>query len=81
MEHHLIPKSRHNKPRMQKRFDRKFMRSHTVTICYPCHKNLHHVLSEQEMGEDYHDVDKLAAHPKVAKFTNWIRHKPPGWRP
>lgn len=79
--HHLIPKSRHNKPRMLKRYDRRYMRSHIAMICYPCHKNLHKVLTEQEMAEEYNEVELLAAHPGVAKFTNWIRNKPSGWRP
>ncbi len=79
--HHLIPKSRHNKPRMLKRYDRKFMRSHTALICAPCHKHLHKTLSEQEMAENYHEVELLAAHPAIAKFVKWIRKRPPGWRP
>jgi len=80
-EHHLIPKSRHNKPRMRKLYDRKFMREHKALICYPCHRNLHRVLTEQEMAEEFNEVEKLASHPGVEKFTAWIRKKPSGWRP
>ncbi|MEM1060516.1 MAG: hypothetical protein AAGK14_14980 [Verrucomicrobiota bacterium] len=79
--HHLIPKSRHNKPRMRRLYDRKFMREHTALICQPCHKHLHKVLTEQELGEDYNEVEKLVSHPDVARFTEWIRTKPAGWRP
>lgn len=79
--HHLIPRSRHNKARMQRRFSKDHMRSAKALLCWPCHTNVHRVLSEQELGETYNTIEALREHPDVQKFTGWIRKKPVGFSP
>jgi heterodisulfide reductase subunit C len=80
-QHHLIPKSRHRKARTRRHFSKDDMRSRMIWICWPCHKNLHRCLTEQEMAETYHSVEALRSHPEVEKFNRWICHKPPGFLP
>jgi heterodisulfide reductase subunit C len=79
--HHLIPKSRHRKARTRRHFSKDEMRTRLIWICWPCHKNLHRCLTEQEMAENYHSLEELKEHPEVGKFIRWICHKPPGFIP
>jgi len=79
--HHLIPKSRHRKARTRRNFSRDEMRALIIWVCWPCHKNLHRCLSEQEMAETFNSMAALKGHQEVEKFTRWICHKPPGFLP
>ncbi len=77
--HHLIPRTRHHNKRNKREFDRDVVKQ-VVGICRPCHSQIHALLSEKELEREYNTVDKLRAHPGVAKFSEWIRSKPPGFR-
>ena len=37
-------------------------------------------LSEKELERDFNTIDRLRAHPEIAKFARWIGGKPPGFR-
>ena len=76
--HHLIPRARHNKPRTRRHHDRDTMKSAIAWLCRPCHKTVHHHLSEQELAEVFHTVDALRGHPEIAKFARWVAKQPPG---
>ena len=78
--HHLVPRARHGKPRTRKLHPKREQREQTVGLCRPCHSQVHAVLSERELAEQYNTIDKLAAHPEVAKFAAWIGTKRPGLR-
>jgi hypothetical protein len=78
--HHLIPRTRHTNKRNKKTFDREEVRSRVADLCRPCHKFIHTVLTEKELEAEYNTVGKLASHPEVRKFVEWIRTKPPGLR-
>jgi 5-methylcytosine-specific restriction endonuclease McrA len=77
--HHLIPRTRHHNKRNKREFDRATVRR-TVSICRPCHSQIHAVLTEKELERGYHTVEALLAHPEIAKFAAWIADKPPGFR-
>lgn len=76
-EHHLIPRMRHRNKRTKRLHDRETLHE-TISLCSPCHHNLHCVLTEKELAAEFNTLDSLAAHPEVAKFTAWIRKRPAG---
>ncbi|HYG78308.1 MAG TPA: hypothetical protein VEK08_25120 [Planctomycetota bacterium] len=77
-KHHLIPRTRHKNKRNKKNFDREEIHSRVLWLCSPCHKNVHAVLTEKELENQYNTLELLAAHPEIAKFTAWISTKPDG---
>jgi hypothetical protein len=78
--HHLIPRTRHSNKRNKREFDRHTVKK-TAGICRPCHSQIHAVLSEKELEREFPTIDRLKAHPDVARFAAWINSKPPGFRP
>ena len=77
--HHLIPRTRHHNKRNKREFERAVVRQ-VVGICRPWHSQIHALLSEKELEREFNSVDKLKAHPGVAKFADWIATKPRGFK-
>jgi len=75
--HHLIPRTRHKNKRNKRQFDRDDVKSRTVAVCHPCHKNIHAVFSNKELERDYNTLDALRAHPDIRRFSEWVATKPP----
>jgi len=75
--HHLIPVARHNKPRTRRLHDKRDFNLRVARLCAPCHNTVHASLSEQELAEHYPTVERLAAHPAIARFVAFIRKQPP----
>ncbi len=61
--HHLVPKSRGGVL--------------TVPLHRICHRQLHALLTEDELARQYHRLDALRAHPGVSRFLAWVQGKPP----
>ncbi|MEM6333996.1 MAG: hypothetical protein AAF823_11730 [Planctomycetota bacterium] len=76
-KHHLIPVARHNKPRTRRQHDKADFHTRVAWLCSPCHKTVHATLSEQELAEHYHTIDRLQAHPDIARFLAFVRKQPP----
>lgn len=66
--HHLIPKLKGGKG------------GPTVLLHQICHKEVHATLTEAELARSYATVEALRAHPRLEKFLNWVRKRPPGFR-
>ena len=64
-KHHLTPKLKGGKT------------GETVLLHHICHKEIHASLTEAELARDYHSIDALRQHPRIAKFINWIKNGPP----
>lgn len=62
-EHHLVPRT--------------FKGRDTVTLHKICHDKIHAVLSERELADPYHTIDRLRAHPEIARFIRWVARKSP----
>ena len=60
--HHLIPKSRGGVD--------------TVILHRLCHRQIHALLTENQLARDYSTIDALRGHPEIAKFIEWISNKP-----
>jgi Fe-S oxidoreductase len=77
--HHLIPRVRHRNKRNKREFDRVTVKE-VVGICRPCHSQIHQLFTEKDLERAYNSIDKLRAHPELAKFAAWISAKPRGFR-
>lgn len=75
--HHLIPRTRHHNKRTRRESSRE-ERETTVPFCRACHKQVHALLSEKQLEREFDSVEKLAAHPEIAKFVAWVRKQPAG---
>jgi len=49
----------------------------TVLLHHICHKEIHATLTEAELARDYATPEALRAHPRLAKFRNWVAKRPP----
>lgn len=67
--HHLVPRTRQKGTRERERI---------AWLCAPCHKQIHVLLSEKELERAYDTIEKLAAHPEVARFVRWVAKRPDG---
>lgn len=78
--HHLVPRSRAKKVRKRRKKYRRDRREleRTVSLCGPCHRNVHASLSNGDLEKGYDSVEALREHPGVRKFSEWIRTKPHG---
>jgi 5-methylcytosine-specific restriction endonuclease McrA len=79
--HHLIPRTRHSNKRNKRDFDRADVKTRIVLLCRPCHNHIHALFTEKKLEREFNTLKSLAAHPDVARFVNWIRTKPDGFRP
>ncbi len=44
-----------------------------------CHNEIHATLSEAELARAFSTMDALRAHPRLAKFANWVGKRPEGF--
>ena len=65
--HHLIPKSKGGKG------------GETVLLHHICHKQIHLIFKETELAKSLNKIETLKNHPKLKKFINWIKKRPPGF--
>ena len=77
--HHLVPRTRHHNKKNKRDFDRAAVKQ-VVGLCRPCHSQVHMLLSEKELERGYSTLEALRAHAELAKFVEWIRAKPAGFR-
>ena len=58
-QHHLVPENRRESP--------------TVTLCRPCHKQIHTLFTNEELRESYDTVEKLREADRIQEYIDWIR--------
>lgn len=81
--HHLLPKSRARKLKRKSRKLRKRDLSdadRTIYLCRPCHRNIHASIENAELEREYDTPEKLAAHPDIRRFTQWVKGRRNGVR-
>lgn len=59
-EHHLRPEARAESP--------------TVSLCRPCHKQIHALYTNEELREDYDTIDALRSADRLQGYLDWIRN-------
>lgn len=64
--HHLVPRQHdgHDGP--------------TAELCRGCHSQLHALFSNHHLARELNTLDKLRAHPDVARYLRWARKQKPG---
>lgn len=73
--HHFIPRTLHSNKWFKKRFTRQQMRA-GVHVCNSCHSAIHDLVpDEKELGKNCNNLEKLLAHPKVAKYLKWKKKR------
>jgi hypothetical protein len=72
--HHFIPRTVHSNKWFKKNFTREEMRS-GVDTCRDCHRTIHRMIGEKELGRFYNTRDKLLAHPQFANYLAWKRRR------
>jgi hypothetical protein len=60
--HHLVPKSRGG--------------VETIILHRLCHRQIHALLTENQLARNYSTIEALRSHPEIAKFIEWIGNKP-----
>ncbi|MDE2362597.1 MAG: HNH endonuclease [Hyphomicrobiales bacterium] len=60
-DHHLVPKA--------------FKGRETVALHPICHRKIHSVLTERELKDHFHSLERLREHPDIAAFVTWIAGK------
>lgn len=65
--HHLVPRLKGGKG------------GAVVLLHAICHREIHATLTEAEIARDYASIDALRAHPRLARFIDWVAKRPPGF--
>ena len=61
--HHFVPKSKGGRE--------------TQLLHRICHRQIHALLSENELARQFNTPEALLTHPDVRTFVDWVRRKPP----
>ena len=61
--HHLVPKQKGGK------------KGERVSLCVPCHKQLHKMYENRELKQYYPTLEKLRESEKVKNWVEWIGRK------
>jgi hypothetical protein len=78
--HHLIPVTRHKNRRNKRDFERIDVKHRIALLCRPCHAHVHATIDNKCLERDFNSIEALAAHPEIARFTDWISRRPDGTR-
>ncbi|MGL4413128.1 HNH endonuclease [Roseinatronobacter monicus] len=63
--HHLVPKLRGGKG------------GPVVLLHHICHREIHASLTESELARNFNTIKALRAHPRLARFIDWVARRPP----
>ncbi len=62
-KHHFLPKCRGGKE--------------SEYVHKICHNKIHSIWTEKELEAEFHDPEKVKAHPEMQKFIKWVKKKEP----
>ncbi|KPL61469.1 hypothetical protein [Rossellomorea vietnamensis] len=49
----------------------------TARLCIPCHKQIHSLYTNEELGARLNTIEDLRRDEKIRSFIKWIRKQPP----
>lgn len=77
--HHVIPRVTHAKY-LRKGFTRAQLNT-TIMICRQCHSKIHSTEDEKTLARDFNTLDKIVAHPEIARWIAYARKQKARVRP
>ena len=73
--HHLIPVCLHKNKWFKKNFTKEQM-NQGIMICQRyCHREIHSLIAEKEMGRYYNTIKLLLEHKEIRKYIRWIKKR------
>ncbi len=69
--HHLIPRKLHRRKHFKKHYS-KIVLQQTISICRDCHRGLHRLYDEMQLGKTLNTLDKLLQDQQVKKHVEWV---------
>jgi len=73
--HHLIPKCLHRKKWFKVNYTKEEL-SKGINICkFDCHKEIHNLISNKDLGKNYNTLSKLKNHTKLKNYLKWLQKK------
>lgn len=71
--HHLIPKTLHDNSWFKKNFDMYDMQRRGINVCKLCHRKIHDIETEKNLGRNYNTLEKLLEHEEIKKFIPFAK--------
>ncbi len=71
--HHLIPVSLHKNKWFKKNYTKEELNKGIYICKEDCHKEIHKLISEKELGRSFNTLEKLKRHSKVKKYIKWLK--------
>jgi len=78
-EHHLIPRATHSK-KVKREYGRE-CNMRKAMICVACHRQVHYLFSNKQLGKSLNSIDLLKTDTEVDKYIQWIKNKPDDFVP
>ncbi len=69
--HHLIPRKLHRRNRFAKKYSREEL-NEGLMLCRRCHRGLHKLYSEMELGSRLNTEVALREDPAIARHVAWV---------
>ncbi|MGK7872590.1 MAG: HNH endonuclease [Xenococcaceae cyanobacterium] len=70
--HHLIPRQTVKRKQAE--------RGSTINICSACHRQIHTLFDNTQLGQHLNTIDKLKDEPRMEKFLSWLKKQDPNKR-
>ena len=63
----------HKNKWFKKNFTKEEMNEGIYVCKYECHRELHNLISEKDLGRNYNTLEKLLNHENIAKYIKFIK--------
>lgn len=73
--HHYIPVTLHTNKKFKKLYENDYLKTHGINLCKLCHRTIHRMFTEKELGNIYNSYQNLLSSEKFRHYVHWIRRK------
>ena len=73
--HHLIPVCLHTNKWFKKNYTKEELDKGIYICKHDCHKEIHILIPEKEMGKYHNTKQLLLNHPKVGNYIKWVKKR------
>ena len=71
--HHFIPRTLHKSKYYKKNYESSYLSNHGVNLCKDCHKSIHRMFTNKELGKFYNTKQKLLSNKKFRNYLKWAK--------